>query len=740
MIFRDTKERIWIGTRNGINIFNKEQDKFVDLREYFNTSNFPDLANNRIYGIIEDYLENIWIGTSKGLYKLNLTDKTTCSYYHDPENNSGLSNSLIYSIIEDNEKNIWIGTINGLNKYDHNTKTFVQYKKDLDSKNTLYDNIILSLFEDSDGLIWIGTNNGVSKFNKKDSVFSYYSEKNGLSSNTIYKILEDNNNNIWFSTERGLVKFDKKNDNFKTFGVEDGLQGWDFNLNTGFKSEDGEMFFGGINGFNSFYPDSLLYNQFIPPIVLTSFTFTNNEGNHNINLDGFNEITLNYSDYAFEIGFAALEYSNPDQNQYAYKMEGLSDEWIKIANRRFVPFTNIPPGKYNFMVKGSNNDEVWNNDGTSIRIIIKAPWWQTNIAYLSYFIITIILVLLFLRIREKKNIYERNILEQKVKKRTSELAEKNNILKSQKEEILAQNEEIIVQRDLVTDQYDQLVRQKKSITDSINYALRIQEAIMPSAKWRHDNLPEHFILYKPKDIISGDFFWIRKINNLIVFAIADCTGHGVPGAMLSMMGVALLNEIVRKREITKANHVLNEMRKEIILSLNQKGNIREQKDGMDIALCAIDYENRKLQFAGANNPMVIIRDNKIINYKGDRMPIGISMVNEDFTNHEIDIYENDMIYLYTDGYVDQFGGNREKKFHSKTLRKMLLAIHKNPLQKQKAKLQNTLAAWQGDLPQIDDITILGLKIAFEEQMVLSKPLSTRRINSASPSPLLSNAI
>jgi serine phosphatase RsbU (regulator of sigma subunit)/Tfp pilus assembly protein PilF len=258
-----------------------------------------------------------------------------------------------------------------------------------------------------------------------------------------------------------------------------------------------------------------------------------------------------------------------------------------------------------------------------------------------------------------------------------------------------------------------LVEEKnKEILDSIFYAKRIQTALLASDKLLSANLPEYFVLYKPKDIVSGDFYWAQPVNNNFLICAADCTGHGVPGAFMSLLGVSYLNEIVRDRSVNSPAEVLNKLRTEIIYSLNSANEDEYGvNDGMDIALCNYKFDSMKLQFACANNPLWLMRDNKIHEYKADKFPVGKYHGDmQSFTNNEIDLQKGDVIYILTDGYPDQFGGPNGKKFKYKPLQELLLSIALKPMAEQKQILDDRMAAWKGDLEQIDDILIIGIRV------------------------------
>jgi len=287
----------------------------------------------------------------------------------------------------------------------------------------------------------------------------------------------------------------------------------------------------------------------------------------------------------------------------------------------------------------------------------------------------------------------------------------NILLASQKEEIASQKDEIEKQRDIATQQRDQIQKQKQEITDSILYARKIQKAILPPLELIDELFNDYFILYKPRDIVSGDFYWMHEVDNKIVIAVSDCTGHGVPGAFMSMLGISFLNEIISSIQEVKASVILDELKKLVIKSLHQTGKLDEAKDGMDISLIILDKENKKIQYSGAYNSLYLIRNGELIETKADRMPIGIYIKSyHEFTNHEIDILSDDRIYMFSDGYPDQFGGGNMQKFKTKKLKELLVEIHQHPMLEQKKLLEEILENWMGDMNQIDDILIFGIKL------------------------------
>jgi len=248
--------------------------------------------------------------------------------------------------------------------------------------------------------------------------------------------------------------------------------------------------------------------------------------------------------------------------------------------------------------------------------------------------------------------------------------------------------------------------------DSIHYARRIQNAILPSFSMINEHLSKYFVLYLPKDIVSGDFYWFHSTDGLFMVAAVDCTGHGVPGAFMSIVGFNQLNHVVNVKKARSASVILDELNKGVITTLNENKSTGSIKDGMDMALCILDLKSKTAEFAGANNPMYLIRDDKLIKYKGDRFPIGAFEGSEPqlFKNNEIDLSGGDCLYLFSDGYADQFGGPENKKFMSKKFEDLLLEINREPMEVQKEKLHSRLDEWKGSNEQVDDILVIGIRI------------------------------
>ena len=284
----------------------------------------------------------------------------------------------------------------------------------------------------------------------------------------------------------------------------------------------------------------------------------------------------------------------------------------------------------------------------------------------------------------------------------------NILLEAKNKQISEQRDEIQKQKEIAESQRDQIAYQKQHITDSIQYALRIQTALLPSLELFTDKL-DHFVLYKPRDIVSGDFYWVAEVDGKQIIIAADCTGHGVPGAFMSMLGVSFLNEIILNKGIIQPDLILNALRDEIMGALKQQEETSDVKDGMDMAICLLDYTSNTLQYAGANNPIWIFSKGELTEIKADKMPVSIHESMGPFTNHWIDLKKGDTFYIHSDGFADQFGGPNQKKFLSKNFKNVLLEMQNKPMLDQGAQLDSIFEEWRKEVEQIDDVTVIGVR-------------------------------
>jgi len=745
----DAKANLWISIDNSLYKYDLEKqalDRVVALPEYakIDTAQNEVLEiNNHITQIFEDKENAIWLIALEKLYKLDaqnriLTDSIDLQIVNDNNFREGIK--FIKYVAEDNAANFWFRTTKGVCFLQHNSKKpllVIPFSDELQETSQPDGNLFVErdgtvwcamlpelyriypnrktqsykaeglsdigncrILGKIDSLLWIYSDNGVYAFNEKTKEFRQYQTREGLADNIINGAVDDRHNNIWFSTAQGISKLDKQSDEITNYFRPSDWASFKFVGNSKFgEFAESEIIFFANNGFITYYPDSI--NKTAPPVVITRFTIFGKDYNTDSLIFLEKKIDLKYNQNFLAFEFAALDFTSPDANRYQYKLDGLDKDWtICDANSRKANYTGLRHGRYVFRVRGTNNDGVWGKE-QSIIIIIHPPFWKTTWFIMLEIFTGILLIYLYIKIRERQLRREKRILERKVKERTAEIEK--------------QKQEIIKQR-------DEIAEQQRSIMDSIHYASRIQAAILPPSEILHDILPQYFILNKPRDIVSGDFYWMTRLrtknitNETLIVVVADCTGHGVPGAFMSMLGVSFLNEIIGISDIYSAAEILNRLRDNVIKSLHQTGKDNEAKDGMDISLCVVDMTTLKLQFAGAYNSLYIVRqvsnEASLIEIKADRMPIGIHFKQPTFTNNEFDLQKGDCLYMLSDGYVDQIGGLHGRKFMSKNFKALIQSDDCNKLSmpEQRKLLDTTIEEWRGPHEQIDDILVVGLKV------------------------------
>lgn len=393
---------------------------------------------------------------------------------------------------------------------------------------------------------------------------------------------------------------------------------------------------------------------------------------------------VNYDFNEFNFVFTNPFFNNEDKILYQYKLQGFDDEWSSWNVDNFKSYTNLFEGKYTFMVRAQNVFGQVSEIGMfSFRIT--PPWYRTIYAYISYVLLFVLSVYVFIRIYTRR-LREANIrLENIVKERTAE----------------------------VVKQRDEIQEKNELITESIEYAKTIQEAIITSDEYFQNIFYDLFILFKPKDIVSGDFYWGYKTkSNKVFWVAADCTGHGVPGAFMTMIGMSLLNEIIIEKEIEETNQILDLLRDSVIKTLNKNVDLDsddKMRNGMDIAICCWDLNTNTLSYSGANNPMYVFRDGELLEYKADKQPIGIYKKMTPYTKHTLALQKGDKIYTFSDGYADQMN-DEENRFKIANLKKAILEVGAQPTASQKEFFDTTYENWRGNYEQMDDVVLIGVEI------------------------------
>jgi serine phosphatase RsbU (regulator of sigma subunit) len=384
--------------------------------------------------------------------------------------------------------------------------------------------------------------------------------------------------------------------------------------------------------------------------------------------------------------FTGVSLTSPDKVRYQYKLEGFDNDWSPVPiHFNEATYSNLPPGDYTFLVKSANNDGIWNKEPAKYKFTIRPPFWQTIIFYIGMVLFVIFCIYGFDRWRTRNLQKQKKVLEDRVEERTLELAIKN----------------------------EELAQKNKEVTDSIRYAKRLQDTMLLPANQLSKEVPESFILFKPKDIVSGDFWFFRRIGKQLLIAAVDCTGHGVPGAFMSILTNDLLlqatDTITDKATPSVVLDQLNQLMADKMRYSVEEFNIR---DGVDIALVALNTETLELQYAGAFNPLLIFRGNQLIETKPDKLPIGSwkSSDPQQYTNHSQQLQPGDSFYIFSDGYADQFGGPQGKKFKVNQFKALLLSVQDLEMSEQERTLNRTIETWRGQLEQVDDMLVIGVRV------------------------------
>jgi ligand-binding sensor domain-containing protein/serine phosphatase RsbU (regulator of sigma subunit) len=750
-VLEDKSGKMWFGSFNGLNKYDGKSFSHFSMTEGMNS--------NDVKSIIQDRKGNLWLGTYEG--GLSKFDGNTFTHYTEKE---GLPSNIVFSIIEDKKGNIWFGTEGGgACKFDGRSFTIFTEKQGLagnfiksilqdskgyiwfatagggiskydgkgftnfNEKNGFCNNTIRNIFEDRKGRLWFATNAGVSMYN--GSEFIDFTDKDGLSNNAVFSIVQDNIGNLWFGTRFGVSKLTEKKCNevlkkiksntltendviFKNYTYQDGFLGVGVNGgNTMTQSKDGHIWMAANDRLMMYHPpvggekpdtnapriqlsNIELFNQSISWSNIenkkdTSFLLGNGVKVGNFQFEGISnwnnlpeKLSLAYNNNYITFNFIGVTMNQPKKVKYQYILEGLDDNWSAVTTKNSAPYGNLPHGDYVFKVKAMNSEGYWCSP-VEYAFTIRPPFWQT-----WWFRTVVLLAIIgsiwyFIKSRERKLVSEKLKLEKTVEERTAEVVEQKHMIEEK----------------------------HKEITDSINYAERIQRSLLATKELLDENLKEYFILFKPKDVVSGDFYRAAKLSNgNFALLTADSTGHGVPGAIMSILNISCLKESVKEGILQPAD-ILNRTRKLIIDTLALDGSVEGGKDGMDASLTIYDFANKKLIVSSANNPVWIVRGKETIEIKADKMPVGKhDKDNISFTQHEFDLQENDVVYTLTDGFPDQFGGEKGKKFMSKKLRELLASHASLPMQEQKQLLEQIFMEWKGNNEQVDDVTLIGVRV------------------------------
>jgi ligand-binding sensor domain-containing protein/serine phosphatase RsbU (regulator of sigma subunit) len=658
----DSNSAIWIGTAGG-GLFVKREGE--NARLFFKTGN---AGENNINSVTTKGNE-VWLSTRNGI------------------------------IVLDNRTGAVLETFTTLNKLPHNninqvfidrsgkslvaTEASVIYEADLGrgvisgdvSISGSIKNIMQGFTQSADGGYWIATTGNGVFYIAGDSVIAINSA-NGLLSNFCYSILADSDNRLWVGHERGYSRYDIARQTMAVYTTTF-AGGGDCNPNAIFESSEGMVLIGTTNGVIVYDRTRDIKGVVAPANNILSVT---------INEDVYNwqpVYTLPFNKYLVKIEFAGISLSNPQLVRYRTFLKNYDNEWSEYSSDRQVSY-RLPDGSFQFSLETVNEAGVASLIENAFTIIVKKPVWRRWWFVLLILIAISGIVVVIVRLREANQLKMRLMLEKELKERTREVVR-------QKEEIELQNTEI---------------------TDSINYARRIQSSILPDVTRLKENFRDAFIVFIPRDIVSGDFYWFDKLDDdRFLVVCADSTGHGVPGAFMSMIGSTLIQDIVTRKSVTRPSEILSMLDKLIFSTLNRNLEVGVSNDGMDMVVCEFNMKTRHVRFASAMRPVIIIMGGEPVYIKGNRSSVGgMSYSEKFFDDQEYYLADGDAVYLFSDGFPDQFGGEDGKKMKVARLKKLIESLVDMPMEKQKDYITNFFYDWKGNYEQVDDILFMGIRM------------------------------
>jgi ligand-binding sensor domain-containing protein/serine phosphatase RsbU (regulator of sigma subunit) len=613
--------------------------------------------------------QHVFLGTKDGIYQLNKDLKEEAHY----TTNDGLPHNNIEFVYIDSKNRLLLATrANGI------------YHLTADGGiNNLYPTgngeiEFKSIAEDEEGGLWAATyGDGVFYF-KKDTVYQLTIPE-GLKADFCYSIIRGTNGSMWVGHRLGMSRINTGNLRISIYDQNIGITG-DCNLNAVCSDKSGIVYFGTTEGLLSYDPAKDKKKKLPPFTNIVNLLISDRVYDFN------KEIVLPYRLYKLRIEFIGLSFSDPQAVRYQYKLEGHDLEWSDVTSQTFASYPRIEDGEYTFYLRSFNSEGLSQESPVTVRIKVKPPVWKTWWFILLSFLITIIAIYLIIKIREREQKKLQEYLERELKARTKEVVE-------QKEVIEIKN---------------------RDITDSINYAKRIQTSMLPPINRLQQHFSGSFVFYSPRDIVSGDFYWFDQVNdNKFTIVCADSTGHGVPGAFMSMIGSTLIKDICTREAGNSPSQVLQALDCELRNTLNQNlDDGTKPGDGMDIIVCEIDLKTHYVRYASAMRPMIIYRNGEEIFIKGSRNSVGGHYDREDnlFEDEGLQLSKGDIIYMFSDGYSDQFGGPMGKKFKMVRLKNLLQDIHHKPMDEQFIHVKNTFHLWKENYEQVDDVLFMGIKI------------------------------
>ncbi len=660
-IISSDNHTLWFGTKqSGIYKFSLLNYKAVP---FFVSENQVERNIRKI--IIHNNM--LWAATNGGLFAFELKTGNTKKYSTDTD----LPHNKINDVFADSKGNIWIAT-KGHGLYSVLTNKYLRF----DNKNEIE---FTAITEDNKGNLWASTyGDGVFAF-MKDSVINL-TERKGLKSDYGYSITYDQEGNIWVGHRLGISRINPTSFHVITYSTEIGILG-DCNPHSINIDKEGNIRWGTTNGLIIYNFLTYKMQKKTPPkINITSVRILDKA------YDPDMPIVLPYNKYRVRIEFIGIDFRSPHSVRYQYKLEGWDTDWSDYTSNNYAYYPRIEDGNYRFFVRAINSEGLVSETPIELAITIASPLWKRWWFITINIVLILSLIYLYIKYREHKQIKFQEYLERLLEERTREVMQQKEIIE-------------IKNRD---------------ITDSITYAQRIQNSILPSIKKLQEYFSGSFIFYQPKDIVSGDFYWFDKISdNKFVIVCGDSTGHGVPGALMSMIGTTLIKDICNRPDVIYPSDILIKLDEEMRSTLNQNFDQSETSDGMDLIACEINLQTYQITIASAMRPVILFKNGEQIYVGGSKSSIGgivYKNENKNFDNQTYQLSRGDLIYMFSDGYPDQFGGPLGKKYKMVRLRNLLEDIHDLPMEEQYFQIKNNFNLWKGQFDQVDDVLFMGIRL------------------------------